>query len=121
MVLARLLDLGAMPPGTLSQEALRMARLSFFDWMVCGLAGRDQPVARILREKVIGEQAAPQACLFGGGAAAARGAAFVNGAPSHALDYDDTHFAVSATLRLRSFPLRWRWRWRNGAICPPLV
>ncbi len=104
MVLARLLDLGAMPPETLPQEALRMARLSFFDWMVCGLTGRDQPVARILREQVIGEQAAPQASLFGGGATAAWGGALVNGAPSHALDYDDTHFAHIGHPSVAVFP-----------------
>jgi 2-methylcitrate dehydratase PrpD len=34
-----------------------------------------------------------QAHLFGGGRVPARTAALVNGATSHALDYDDTHFA----------------------------
>lgn len=93
MLLVRLLDLAALPADAIPPDAARMARLSLFDWIVCGLAGRDEPVARILRGMVTQESGAPQASLFGGGAAPMRAASLVNGATSHALDYDDTHFA----------------------------
>lgn len=69
-----------------------MMRLSLMDWAACGIAGRDQPVARILREMILAEDGKGDATVIGGGSAPARGAALVNGAASHALDYDDTHF-----------------------------
>ncbi|MCP3971471.1 MAG: MmgE/PrpD family protein [Rhodobacteraceae bacterium] len=72
--------------------ALSMMRLSLFDWAACGIAGRDEPVARIVRHMVLAEGGAGEAGLIGGGAAPARGAALANGTASHALDYDDTHF-----------------------------
>lgn len=73
---------------TLRQSVL----FSLFDWSSVGLAGQDQPVARAARAMALDEDAAGQAGLFGGGRATARAAALVNGAASHALDYDDTHF-----------------------------
>lgn len=70
-----------------------MVRLSLLDWAAVGLAGCREPVARITRAMALDEAGAAQAHLFGGGRAPARAAALVNGATSHALDYDDTHFA----------------------------
>lgn len=58
-----------------------------------GRAGVGEPVSRAVRDLILGETGAEQAQLFGGGAAPLRGAALVNGTVSHALDYDDTHFA----------------------------
>ncbi|WP_375571040.1 MmgE/PrpD family protein [Seohaeicola saemankumensis] len=78
----------------LPEAALRMMRLSMLDWAAVGLAGRDEPVARITRDMVLDEGGAPQAGLIGhSGRVPARAAALSNGATSHALDYDDTHFA----------------------------
>lgn len=76
-----------------SKGAREMMRLSLFDWAACGMAGVDEPLATILRAKVLEEGGAAQASLIGGGKAPMRAAALVNGAISHALDYDDTHFA----------------------------
>lgn len=73
--------------------ALDVMRLSVIDWMACGLAGQGEPVARATRALVEEEAGAAQATLFGGGRVPARAAALANGAASHALDYDDTHFA----------------------------
>ena len=73
--------------------ALDVMRLSLADWLAVGLAGTAEPVARITRDLAISEAGAGQATLFGGGRVPARAAALVNGATSHALDYDDTHFA----------------------------
>ena len=74
------------------EAALAMMRLSLLDWAACGIAGRDEPVARILRDMVLAEGGVGEASLIGGGRVPARAAALVNGAASHALDYDDTHF-----------------------------
>ncbi|MFY0621426.1 MAG: MmgE/PrpD family protein [Pelagimonas sp.] len=68
-------------------------RLSLLDWLACGIAGKGEPVAELTRAMVRVEGGAEQASLFGGGRAPMRAAALVNGATSHALDYDDTHFA----------------------------
>ncbi len=76
-----------------SQTALDMMRLSLMDWAACGLAGVSEPLAKILRDKGLGEGGAPQASVIGGGTLPAPRAALINGAVSHALDYDDTHFA----------------------------
>jgi len=74
-------------------DARAMMRLSLFDWAVCGLAGVAEPVSGILRAKALGEGGRGDAALFGGGRVPARAAALVNGTISHALDFDDTHFA----------------------------
>lgn len=81
--------LGAAP----AEGALAMMRLSLFDWAACGMAGQGEPVARIVRQMVLEEAGRREAGLIGGGWAPARAAALVNGTTSHALDYDDTHFA----------------------------
>lgn len=71
----------------------RFVRFSLFDWATVGLAGRDEPVARAARSLALaGAQAQGGATLFGGGRAAPAATALANGATSHALDYDDTHF-----------------------------
>ncbi|MDR7127501.1 MmgE/PrpD family protein [Pseudotabrizicola sp. 4114] len=90
--LAQILDLAAMPSGEIPASARSMARFSLFDWLVCGRAGVSEPLAVILRDYVGAEGGLPAASVFGGTKAPARAAALVNGATSHALDYDDTHF-----------------------------
>lgn len=67
--------------------------LSALDWMACGIAGQAEPVSTKIRALIMDEGGAGQATLFGGGKAPIRAAALLNGAVSHALDYDDTHFA----------------------------
>jgi len=77
-----------------SDSARAMMRLSIMDWAACAIAGRDEPVARILRDMVLEEAGAAQATLVGCKIRVpARAAALANGTASHALDYDDTHFA----------------------------
>ena len=92
-VLGATLDLAAFPAGDIPASARSMARFSLFDWLVCGRAGVAEPLALILRDYVGAEGGRPVASVFGGNRAPARAAALVNGATSHALDYDDTHFA----------------------------
>lgn len=76
-----------------SQDALAMMRLSLMDWAACGIAGQSEPLAQILRDKGLAEGGVAQASVIGGGHLPTPRAALINGAVSHALDYDDTHFA----------------------------
>lgn len=79
--------------GRPNDGARAMMRLSLFDWAICGYAGRNEPVARIVRDMILSEGGSAQAALFGHKTRVpARAAALVNGTTSHALDYDDTHF-----------------------------
>ena len=65
-------------------------RLSLLDWAACGIAGRGEPVARVVRS-ICEWQGRCTTVL--GGKLLPREAALLNGTISHALDYDDTHFA----------------------------
>lgn len=93
MSVAERLSRFATAPVAEAGAALEMARLSLFDWAVCAWAGQGEPVARILRAQAVREGGEAVASLVGGGQVPARAAALVNGTISHALDYDDTHFA----------------------------
>jgi 2-methylcitrate dehydratase PrpD len=84
---------------------LTVARLSALDWIAVGRAGVNEPVARIVRDMVIGEGGNTQARIFGSDVQIpARAAALVNGTTSHALDYDDTHFAHIGHPSVAVFP-----------------
>ena len=83
----------AAAPVSTTLEARVVTSLSVLDWLAVGRAGVDEPVSQTVRALILDEGGAAQAHLFGGGAAPLRGAALVNGTVSHALDYDDTHFA----------------------------
>ena len=87
-----ILDLALLPADRIPGSARRMARFSLYDWLVCGRAGIAEPLAGKLRDFATSEGGKPQASIFGGPSLPARAAALVNGATSHALDYDDTHF-----------------------------
>jgi 2-methylcitrate dehydratase PrpD len=89
----RLVDLALTAPDDIPARARGVMGLSLIDWMGCAIAARQEPVAHVVRRLANDEGGAPQAHLVGGGRAPARMAALVNGTVSHALDYDDTHFA----------------------------
>ncbi|WP_424943180.1 MmgE/PrpD family protein [Aliiroseovarius crassostreae] len=75
-------------------DALRMMRLSLLDWASVAMAGVHEPVARITRDMGLSDGGNAQASVIGSQTRLpARAAALINGATSHALDYDDTHFA----------------------------
>ncbi|KIN72324.1 MmgE/PrpD family protein [Sulfitobacter guttiformis] len=73
------------------EEAAAMMRLSLFDWAACGIAGAAEPEFAAFRRAQMIEDGPAQ--VFGGEALGAAAAALLNGTLSHALDYDDTHFA----------------------------
>ncbi len=74
-------------------SARQAARLSLLDWSAVAVAGVGEPVSRVVRGLVAMEAGTADASVFGlAGRFPARAAALANGATSHALDYDDTHF-----------------------------
>jgi 2-methylcitrate dehydratase PrpD len=93
-----LLDIAAIPSESIPASARAMARLSLYDWFTVTRAGENEPVAKIV-PGFVADEAGKQAASVAGldnmvsARAAARAAALANGAASHALDYDDTHFA----------------------------
>jgi len=96
-------EVAAGPVKTTAQARI-VTSLSALDWLAVGRAGGNEPVSRILRGMALDEAGAGQATLFGGGTAPMRAAALVNGTVSHALDYDDTHFAHIGHPSVAVFP-----------------
>lgn len=99
-----LINLARLPYDDLPNKALKLAQLSLLDWMACGIGGVGEPLAHKLRDLAVSEGGNPVASVFGAGKVPARMAALVNGATSHALDYDDTHFAHVGHLSVGIFP-----------------
>ena len=74
------------------EDAAEMMRLSLFDWAACGIAGaREEEFTEFTQTQQALSRGAN--LVLGGGTASAPTAALINGTLSHALDYDDTHFA----------------------------
>ncbi len=104
-ITARIAAFAVAPGPEIPASALAVARLSLMDWAAVALAGLDEPVARIVREMVAEEAGNGQATLLGlNRKIPARAAALAHGALSHALDYDDTHFANVGHPSVAIFP-----------------
>jgi 2-methylcitrate dehydratase PrpD len=89
-----LISLAAVPAKSLPASARHYATLSLFDWIICGRAGAQQDLSKIVRTYILEDAGRKSASVFGSKSKIpARAAALVNGTISHALDYDDTHFA----------------------------
>jgi 2-methylcitrate dehydratase PrpD len=115
------IDLSHLPATALPAPALALARFSLLDWMVCGVAGIDEPLSRKLRLLAAEEAGQPVASIIGGQRAPARMAALVNGATSHALDYDDTHFAHVGHLSVGIYPAALAAAESTGATVSEMV
>ena len=77
--------LEAMPPG-----ALTVAKQCLMDWIGVALAGRDEPLVRMLLEELAPEDTAGGVTILGHGRRARiDDAVLINGAMGHALDFDD--------------------------------
>jgi len=101
----QLLAVSAMPSSSISETGLQLAAFSLFDWLVCARAGEDQELSRIMRDFVRDEGGKPVATVVGERHKyPARAAALANGTISHALDYDDTHFAHIGHLSVGIYP-----------------
>ncbi|TWS98288.1 MmgE/PrpD family protein [Reyranella sp. CPCC 100927] len=96
------------PTATLAQQALayrfdalpadvvELAKQCLLDWFAVTLAAADDPLVRILASDAEEEGGKPLATLVGLGTRVARlQAALINGAASHALDYDDVNMWMS--------------------------
>jgi len=79
----------------LPDAALRSVRTGFIDTIATMLAGRDEPVTRLVREYVRAKRSslAEASLLLSDERAGASDAALVNGVAAHALDYDDVALA----------------------------
>lgn len=102
-----------------SAKACDILRLCLRDWAACGIAGAGEPVARILRAHLEGSTG--PATLIGGGTALAGHAALCNGTTSHALDYDDTHFAHIGHPSVAVIPAALALAEQTGASLDALV
>ena len=79
---------------TAPESAMHIARLSMLDWVAVATNGQHEPVTCVVRDLIQEEGGAEQAYAVGlERFVPARAAALLNGTASHALDYDDTHFA----------------------------
>lgn len=76
---------------TLPAAAARIVKTGFIDTVATMIAGRDEPVVRIVREFVAARRAGAREAhvLFSGEMAASADAALINATAAHALDYDD--------------------------------
>lgn len=101
----KLLHLATVDGGSLPLASRRLAAFSLFDWMSVAIAARAEPLSAIVREQALAEGGAGVASLVGSPTKVpARAAALVNGTISHALDYDDTHFAHIGHLSVGVYP-----------------
>ena len=76
-------------------DASIAARQCLLDWLGVTLAGAREPLTAILREEALAEGGHPRATLVGSGERVSlQQAALINGAASHALDFDDVQMAM---------------------------
>jgi 2-methylcitrate dehydratase PrpD len=74
----------------LTEQARTVARHCILDWFGVTLAARNEPLVRILVEQAREDGGNPQATIVGvGDRFSLEQAALINGAMSHAIDYDD--------------------------------
>jgi len=81
----------------LPPDVVGWARQTLLDWLGVTFAGTREDLARILRDEAVEQGGRPAATIVGSGfKTGTQQAALVNGATSHALDYDDAHFLATA-------------------------
>ena len=84
------LSFEALPP-----DVVTSAKQCILDWVAVTLHGATEPLVTMLAEQAASEGSAKQATVLGRGQLASpRQAALVNGAASHALDYDDVNIRM---------------------------
>ena len=79
------------------QTAFERAKHALLDWLGCAIAGQGEPLAGILRDELLNGSGSCTV-VASGKRARLLDAALINGAASHALDYDDVN------LRLHGHP-----------------
>lgn len=80
----------------LPSDARELVRHCVLDWIAVALGGAHEPLACMLAEEAREQGGHPQATVVGQGfATSCRQAALVNGAASHALDFDDVNMSFT--------------------------
>jgi len=80
---------------SLPDEIAELTRQCLLDWLGVTIAGARQPLVQILVDETADQGGHPQATLIGRSTkVSTRQAALVNGAASHALDYDDVNWTL---------------------------
>ncbi|HYW03361.1 MAG TPA: MmgE/PrpD family protein [Gammaproteobacteria bacterium] len=80
----------------LPATVVERGRHCLLDWLGCSLAGSREPLSAILREEAASEGGSERATLVGSSErTGVQQAALVNGAASHALDFDDVAVAMT--------------------------
>jgi len=80
----------------LDTDVRELVRQCVLDWIAVCLAGAHEPLTRMLAEEAREQGGHAQATVVGQGfATSCRQAALVNGAASHALDFDDVNMSFS--------------------------
>jgi len=91
--------------GDLPSDIRRLVRQCFVDWFAVTLAGCADPVHRILADEAMEQGGNGPAGIVGKpGRYPVQQAALVNGATSHALDFDDVNLAISGHPTAVIFP-----------------
>jgi 2-methylcitrate dehydratase PrpD len=86
-------------------DARILVRHCLLDWIAVTVAGAQEPVAHMLAEEAREQGGFPQATVVGHGfAASSRQAALINGAASHARDFDDVIKAFNGDQRVVLVP-----------------
>lgn len=76
-------------------DSLAVAKQCLIDWFAVTLAGAEEPLTALLLAEVAEEGGQPRATLIGAGTKGTLAqACLVNGAGSHALDYDDVNLTM---------------------------
>lgn len=80
----------------LSPRAVEVAKQCLLDWLGVTIAGSGEPLASMLRERVLSDGGSGPATLIPtGDQVRCDDAALINGAASHALDYDDVNLMMT--------------------------
>ncbi len=80
----------------LPSDARELVRQCLLDWIAVAIAGAHEPLTRMLSEEAREQGGHPQSSVIGQGfATSCRQAALINGAASHALDFDDVNMSFT--------------------------
>ena len=77
------------------ETALTVARHCVLDWFGCALAGSREPLSEILVGEIAAREPGESTLVGRAERSTLLTAALVNGAMSHALDFDDTHWTMN--------------------------
>ncbi|SHI65126.1 2-methylcitrate dehydratase PrpD [Desulfatibacillum alkenivorans DSM 16219] len=93
------------PASSIPEEMHDHAKTAFMDWLAVTYGGKDEPLVEKLMRWAGREGGSPQATIIGFGEKKSLGqAALINGAASHALDYDDTLVSFLGHPSVTLFP-----------------